>query len=405
MRSKIILRSFKKRISKVILAVIAVTMASAIISALVTISLKIKEKVAYEMRSFGPNLLLAPKTDTIEISIGAIDFGTISEPVYIEERDLPKLWEIKWYKNILGAAPYLFAVVDLIRLGESTPQKVVLAGTWFDQLKAINKWWSIDGKWINTRNSTDLCIIGKNVANKLGLRVGSYILLNYTYKGNSTGNPTIISKSIKLKVAGIADTGSEDDNRIFTNLDVVQNLTGKHNKVNIVQVSALCNLCPVEAMALEFEKKLPYIEAKPVKQITEAEMNLLAKTEKMMLFIAIVVLIASAFGMMSTMTTSVIERTKEIGLMKAIGAKDKEIAFLFLAESIIAAIIGGIIGFFVGLIIAQILGISVFGTSISPKIIVFPIAITVAIFVAVISSIMPIRRAISVEPAEVLKGE
>jgi hypothetical protein len=83
------------------------------------------------------------------------------------------------------------------------------------------------------------------------------------------------------------------------------------------------------------------VEARTVKQLASAEMNILGKIENMMFLITIVGLIASALGVMTTMITSVIERQKEIGLMKSVGAENKKIVSLFLSEATIIGLIGG----------------------------------------------------------------
>jgi putative ABC transport system permease protein len=105
------------------------------------------------------------------------------------------------------------------------------------------------------------------------------------------------------------------------------------------------------------------------------------------------------------MTTSVIERRKEIGLMKSIGAQNQKIVTLFLLETIFIGIIGGILGYMIGVILSQFIGISVFSTTISPQVIVIPFVLGISIGVSLLASILPVRKAIKVEPAIVLRGE
>ena len=108
---------------------------------------------------------------------------------------------------------------------------------------------------------------------------------------------------------------------------------------------------------------------------------------------------------MTTMTTSVIERKKEIGLMKSVGAENRKIVSLFLSEAALIGIIGGFLGYIIGIILSQFIGISVFSTSISPRLEVIPIAIGISIGVSLLASILPVRKAVAVEPAVVLRGE
>jgi len=124
-----------------------------------------------------------------------------------------------------------------------------------------------------------------------------------------------------------------------------------------------------------------------------------------MFLVTIVALLASALGVMTTMTTSVIERQKEIGLMKSVGAEDKKIVTLFLSEAAIIGLLGGLLGFIIGIILAQFIGLSVFSTSISPRLEILPIVFGISVGVALLASILPVRRAVKVEPAIVLRGE
>jgi putative ABC transport system permease protein len=134
-------------------------------------------------------------------------------------------------------------------------------------------------------------------------------------------------------------------------------------------------------------------------------MNILGKIEDMMFLVTIVALLASALGVMTTMTTSVIERKKEIGLMKSVGAENKKIVALFLGEATIIGIAGGILGYIIGFVLSQFIGMSVFNTTISSRIEVLPIAIGISVGVSLLASILPVRRATKVEPAIVLRGE
>ena len=104
------------------------------------------------------------------------------------------------------------------------------------------------------------------------------------------------------------------------------------------------------------------------------------------------------------MSTAVIERQKEIGLMKSGGAESRKIVVLFMSEAAVIGVMGGIVGFAVGAVLAHLIGLSVFETTISTNILLLPIIIGLSVGVALASSIVPVRRAIAVEPAIVLRG-
>jgi putative ABC transport system permease protein len=415
---RILRKSLSKRKTRIAIAVISVIIGAAIATALLSVSFDITEKVGYEFRKYGANLMVAPRSDTIEVGFPGVDFGSVTEQRYINESDLWKIKTIYWRANVLGFTPLLYQVV---RVGENeNEQNVVLVGTYFNKdveivepyssqdpsvfntgIQTISPWWNVKGDWIKDHNDTMSSMVGVNVADKLGLEVGDTFTIRYNENYEDVYNET----TYNLTVVGIVATDGHEDNQIFVNLPVAQNLTGRFNKVHTVQVSALCNACPVDTFASEIMDVIPYAEARTVKQLVSAEMNILNKISSMMFLITIVGLLASALGVMTTMTTSVIERRKEIGLMKSVGAENKRISELFISEATIIGVIGGIFGYIVGVILAQVIGLSVFGTSINPRLEILPIAIGISIGVSLLASILPVRRAVQVEPAIVLRGE
>jgi len=144
--------------------------------------------------------------------------------------------------------------------------------------------------------------------------------------------------------------------------------------------------------------------ASPVRQVADSEGAILDKTELLMLLIMFLSLVGSALGISNLVTASVMERSGEIGLMKAIGAYNRSVTALVLTEILIASIIGGVLGFFAGIGFAQIIGQSVFGSAISIRTVVIPIVGVLVTFVTLAGSIPAIRMLLGLQPAEVLHG-
>ncbi|KJR46244.1 Fe2+ ABC transporter, permease protein 1 [Desulfosporosinus sp. I2] len=124
-------------------------------------------------------------------------------------------------------------------------------------------------------------------------------------------------------------------------LATTQTFLGTAGKVSRVDLSVLSTKTSVENKGAELEKKVPGSRAKVIQQVAHAEERLLEKIQALMFFITIGVLIVSLLSIAGTMTTAVIQRRKEIGIVKAIGASNKEIAKLFLTEATVFGVIGG----------------------------------------------------------------
>ena len=155
----------------------------------------------------------------------------------------------------------------------------------------------------------------------------------------------------------------------------------------------------------QIQQALTDCVASPVRQVADSEGEILNKTELLMILITILSLIGAALGICNLVTASVMERSQEIGLMKAIGAYNSSVSLLVLTEVFVTAVIGGTAGFFAGFGFAQIIGHSVFGSSITLRPMVIPIVAVLVFIVTMIGCIPAIRMLLGLRPTEVLHGK
>jgi putative ABC transport system permease protein len=403
MFATILARSLMMRKFRFVLPAIALLIGVSVSSALVMVTTDIEDKVARELRAFGPNMIVLPRSDKIDLTVGGINLGSISEAEYISESDARLIRALPLdvfgdeVKGILGKNAYLYSVVDISGGG-----KALLAGTWFDEMESVNLWWEIEGAYPKTNDSA---ILGMTIAEKLGKDVGDTIELSYIENIPTANGSVQFRMSEVFRIAGIVSTGGDDDSRIFADLDSVQNLTNKEGKINIMHISALCNECPLEDIAAVIERELPDVEVKTVEQVAKAEMDTLEMVKNLVGLIAIVSVGASILAVTTTFTLGVIERRKEIGLMKAVGASNWDVMALFLSEGMMIALITGILGFFAGTALSKIIGDYVFNSTISTQYVLILLSLGISIGIVIVSLIIPLRMALRVDPAIVLRGE
>ncbi|MCL5950974.1 MAG: ABC transporter permease [Chloroflexi bacterium] len=447
MLMRILWRSFERRKARILLAVLAVALGAALATALLAISLDITDKMGKELKAFGANIVAAPKERPLAVEIAGMRYSS-GETAYLNESDLPKLKTIFWRNNIVGFAPFLSGAVEVS--SSLATQRVLLVGTWFDKeiplptakrqillpgnavrevtpdsgtfttgMKSIASWWHVEGTWISDRNAEQGVLLGRALAQQLQVHVGDPLHVTYRERG------------YHMVVVGILNTGGVEDNQVFGELATAQKIFDLPGKVERVQISALVkpddalalrakrdpkSLPPedfvtwycspyIDAVTFQVEEVLAGSEAKPIRQIAEAEGAFLSRIGLTLALVTVIALAVSALGVMATMTATVMERRVEIGLMKALGGQDLQIAFQFMLEATVFGLLGGALGYAAGLGLAGFIGQSVFASSLTFNPFILPIALGIAVGIAVLGSLAPVRQAMQVNPIVTLRGD
>ncbi|MBU0457565.1 MAG: ABC transporter permease [Nanoarchaeota archaeon] len=145
------------------------------------------------------------------------------------------------------------------------------------------------------------------------------------------------------------------------------------------------------------------------KQMQETRSEMMSSLNAFLLAIAAISLIVGAIGVANTMFTSVLEKTKEIGIMKAIGARNKDILMIFLLNAGLIGLVGGILGIFLGIILSG--SMSVLFTDmrmIGSTLVTFNsviMALSVSVGVGILAGFIPARKASKLKPVDALRYE
>ncbi len=369
---RMVTKALLKRKSRVAIALAALIIGTGVISAVISVYYDINIKMSKELRSYGANFVLASKQG------GIIDESKIIDVVDHIDRE-----------KIMGYSPYLY------QIGLVDEKKMVVIGLWLDQIKKVTPYWEITGTDKLGRNENDAAIIGHNVAAKLNLTLGKAI----TLKDETT------DKRKDFVVKGIVKTGSTEDNQVFISLNAAQRIFNLDSKANIVYFSLLGKSEELSSAAKKLNESVPGIELKPIKQISQSEAKILEKIKSLVYLVILVILLSTLLCLSTTMMAMVVERRKEIGLRKALGAQNRSIISEFLGEGLTLGFVGGLLGIILGIGLAQIIGQSVFKSYISLRGEVVAMVTLMSLIVAGIASVIPVKTATNIEPALILKGE
>ena len=285
----------------------------------------------------------------------------------------------------------------------------------------MRSWWDVtEGRWLDEKdeNAASEIMVGALLARKMDWHPGDTVHI-----AASQGEKDVT-------VAGVFDAGGDEDEQIFATLDAVQALTDREGKVASIEVSALTTpdndlarraaknpaaltsrdyetwYCTayVSAICYQIQEVITGSVASAVRQVAESEGTILDKTKLLMILITALSLIGSALGISNLVTASVMERSQEIGLLKAIGARDHSITGVVMTEILITALAGFGAGYGLGFGFAQLIGHSVFGSAIEMKVKVIPIVAALIALVTLAGSLPAIRMVLRLRPAEVLHG-
>lgn len=387
---QVVVKDVIRRKRRVLYATLGVVIGTATVVGILTVALAGQARIYSQLEKYGPNLAVIPAISKLDVKLGDISLGTLSVGEnYVSEEKLPEIREIadgeirKALKiddegDIATIAPKLYINT---KVGEIS---VMVVGVEPEAEIKIKTWWRIhEGNYLEGK---DQALIGGIAAEILKLKVGDNIPLN--------GSNVI--------VAGILEeTGSNDDYQVFVPIETLQRAFGKEGLVSSVDIRALCNACPAEVIADGINQNIAGVRAVAVKQIAATEMGMIEKMNKFMLALAGITLAVGLFGVVNTMMTSVHERIKDIGIMRAVGASRSQVVKLFIYEAIIIGIIGGIVGYIAGTLLGYIVGPLIFeGTTVTYVPQYFPLALVLAIAVAVVATVYPAFRATEIKVAD-----
>ena len=370
---RLIFRALRLRLQRVFIIFTALTVGASIVTAMAAVYFDINTKMSQELRTFGANFY-----------IGSADGGMMNQA------ELNAILQKSPDGFITAASPYLYGVA------RSDLEKIVLMGVNFDAMRILAPYWQITGSAINVNFDDRNAMIGKTLAERLHVKVGDSLQLSKN---------AVEKHSFNIK--GIVEAGDATDNMLIVNVEFAQNWLDKEGIVNnaLLNVQNAQGANTVDQFAEKIMQQYPDLTARPIRKVSASEGQILEKIKGLMGLISLVILVLATLCVNTTLIAIVGERSKEFALQKSLGAKKFDIIRQISTEILIIAFCAIIIGLGLGYLLAQVLGITVFKSYIDIRLPVLPITIVLSLLVAFVAVIIPTRRALSINVANVLKGE
>jgi len=400
-----------------LLSLLAVTLGTGVATALGTLSLQVGDDLARTLRTVGPNFVLRPEGAEWRPD-GGPDARVARAGIALPESAVAALRTTFWRNNVLEAAPELDVTL------RARGRAVEVTGSWFahDVATAAGPWrtglatlrplWKVSGAW--PAEGAEEAALGSELALALGVREGDTLTF-------ASANDARL-----VRVTGVVAAGGLEANRAWLPLALAQALGGRSGEVDRVSLSALVRPAPLRAppdptrdaaayerwmctaypanVARDLGACVPGAEVLPMTEVVSGEAGVVHRLNLLMLLLALAALTASTLGLLSTTTATVLERSREFGLMRALGATSAQLAKLLLVETLLVSLAGGALGWLAGTGAAVLIRGEAFATPAAAQPLLLPAALAVAVLVALAGTLAPLRMALRLDPVEVLRG-
>ncbi|MBN1152490.1 MAG: ABC transporter permease [Dehalococcoidia bacterium] len=391
--STIVVKDMLRRKRRVLHSVLGVSIGITTVVAMLTVASAGESLLRGELERYGPNLTVVPATARLDVELGGLTMGSVTVgDTMIDQSALPLIQQvaddaIRADMGISDPSPIAIVAPRLYLPGTLEGRNVTVVGVLPDEERAIRVWWGFsEGGYMTDAESL---VAGAVAARSLGLSAGG--------KVNVSGQDYTVS-------GVLSDSGSNDDYLLFVPLDTLQSASGKTGLISTIDVRALCTGCPVEKIAQALSSDIPGIHAVAVRQVAQAELGMWHGMRTVVLLLASVTLLVGLFGVMNSMSAMVMERRKDIGIMRAVGASRRQIVSMFLYESLALGVLGGIAGYGAGLLIALGVGpLMLDGIAIAPVFEYVPLAIGLAAGISMVAALHPALGAARMRVADAVR--
>jgi putative ABC transport system permease protein len=404
-------KNLQRRIVRTILTVLGVVLAVAVAVALAGFVVGYRAAIDRSIDMLGFQVMIMAKGCPYEAATMMLKGGSgllyLPSDVYSKVKTDPDVESItpvfigiaeKEATSIRDDAQSSFAIISGIDVDSFRTMKPWLAfkkGAGFD-----------GGRWFGQDSTTEV-VMGFEAAEYEQRKVGDIFYASITPNGGTA------PKLHEFKVVGVLDrTGTQDDGTVFVPIKAAQALFNRPTSLTILGIK-LKEFSPSKMR--EFEGRwlpLPEVQVVGLQQVKTTLMNLVGTAQTMVAAVAIIAVIVAIIGVVNTILMSVYERTGEIGIMKAIGARRGDIFELIWFETLVICLAGGVVGCAMAYLGASIveaairalvdLGVQGSLVHITPMVLVA--ALGGAMIVGFFAGLYPAWRASSMRPIEAIRA-
>ena len=407
----IVLNNLRRRKSRMAFIVVGLAIGVGTVVGLRLLTTTMEQEIGAQLDQYGANIVIVPKSESQDVSYGGLALSTATFDVQqLGDEDLNRIKSIKYANRLSLIAPKLLGVV------EAEGQKFLLSGANLDQEVRMKRWWQVSGR---VPQEPDELLLGYAVASRLGVieapiaaaSTSDADAMSHLAHPGQAANLKLLRTHLPLggvqfRIAGVLqETGAQDDRMIYANLTAAQQILRKPGELSLIEVSAMCQGCPIEDIVAQLSAALPHAKVSALQQAVRARLQTVERLSRFSTALSVVMLLIGFLMVFITMMAAVVERTREVGVLRALGFRKRHIIQVFITEAAIVSLIGGVLGWAAGALSGALSApyFTETGLRVYPS---WPLAVgavTVAVIVGVASSFYPAIKASKLDPTEALR--
>ncbi len=408
----IALKNLYRRKSKMAFMLLGLVIGSATVVAIFNSITAMQMEISRQLSDMGANIVITADSGELSFQYGGITIpDLVFDAATLSVTDLDEIEKIPDYHALKAVAPKLIGTATV---GDYI---LVIAGTHLPAEFAVKPWLRFSGQsesmqneqqsgsnnmemdyeLLNLERTVDVpelaankVILGFAIARLLALEEGDNIEL----KGNN------------YEVLAILDeTGMAEDNQVLMNLDEARELLNRPTDLTVIELAADFTLAAEEEIITQLQAALPAANVSGVRQAVMGRNKLLTSFSRFGIFTAGLIVVTGVLVVALTMSASVRERTREIGIFRAIGFRGHHIFTIITTESILVSALGGIVGYHSGLLASSIAAPLLIGSAVDSawQLSTLLTATLATVATGGLASLYPAIKAANLDPAEALR--
>ncbi len=374
-------RNLFRRKSRAVFTGLGIFLGIGTLVAMSTLTMQMEGAVRDKLDRFGANILIVPRADQFSLGFGDIALGGAQVAhARLTMADEQSIRSIGFSERIRSVVPFFLTASD------ASGKDAVWMGLPAKEIAVARPWWKVSGAPLQGKGEV---LLGAEVAALLDKGPGG----------------TVVSGGKTFRVAGVLHpTGEKEDTMVIADIRDVQALAKTPRAVTFFEVAALCKDCPVEDIVGQIAGALPGARVSAIRQVVESRKAAVDQFRRLGLAVSAIVLAIGGLMVFVTVMGNVQERTREIGVLRAVGFRRRAIVSLLFWEtgwvSLLSAVSGAVVGMSAAWIASPLFGVAKAEVLFTPAV----AGVVIGMVLGLLGSVPPARRAAALSPTEAIRA-